>query len=74
MLDKKPKTWNEMYMTAMKFASYFDFVRVDLYEINGKVYFGEMTFFDGSGFEKIYPERWNIMLGENIKINNNLKN
>ena len=30
-------------------------VRVDFYEVAGKVYFGELTFFDGSGFDKIEP-------------------
>ena len=70
MLDKKPKTWNEMYMTAMKFASYFDFVRVDLYEINGKVYLGELTFTPGAGKFTYKNPNDNIKLGKLLKLNN----
>ena len=42
----------------------FPHVRVDLYNIDGKIYFGEMTFTNGSGFEKITPYEDNLMLGE----------
>ena len=43
-------------------------VRVDFYYANGKVYFGEMTFFDGSGFEKIEPYDWDLKLGSWVDI------
>lgn len=69
-----PRNFDKMKEIASKLSQNIPHVRVDLYDVDGNILFGELTFFDGSGFEKIYPERWNIMLGENIKINNNLKN
>ena len=41
----------------------FPAVRVDFYEVNGKLYFGEITFFDGSGFDKIEPMSMDYELG-----------
>ena len=39
------------------------FVRVDFYEINGHVYFGELTFYPGSGVEEFEPELYDYELG-----------
>ena len=44
------------------------FVRVDFYEVKGKPYFGEMTFYPASGFGVFVPEIWNYKLGELIKL------
>ena len=43
-------------------------VRVDLYNINGKIMFGEMTFYDGSGFAEFVDEKWDKVLGSWIKL------
>ena len=43
-------------------------VRVDFYEMNGRVYFGEMTFYDNSGFLKIHPDDWEIEWGNLIRL------
>ena len=43
-------------------------VRVDLYEVNGRVYFGEMTFFHFGGIVPFEPEVWDYKFGEMIKI------
>ena len=50
----------------------FSHVRVDLYNINGKIYFGEMTFTNGSGYERIVPDEYDFKLGElwNIDLSN----
>lgn len=45
----KPNNWEEMIKVAETLASPFPFVRVDLYNINGKIYFGEMTFTPAKG-------------------------
>ena len=37
---------------------------IDLYNINGAIYFGEMTFFHGSGFEHFKPLEWDYKLGD----------
>lgn len=46
----KPKNFEEMLAIANKLAEGFPHVRVDLYNVNGKIYFGELTFFVSSGF------------------------
>lgn len=44
------------------------FVRVDLYEVNGAVFFGEITFFPKSGMGNFYPTEWNRKLGDLIHL------
>ena len=46
----------------------FPFVRVDMYNINGKIYIGEMTFTPLSGFMKFNPLVWDNKLGEYLKL------
>ena len=46
------------------------FVRVDLYEVNGKIFFSEMTFYPCSGFMPLTPEQYDKKLGEFISIEN----
>lgn len=64
----KPEKFEEMKAIAEQLAAPFPFVRVDLYLIRGKIYFGEMTFFPGSGFWKITPEKYDRMFGEWLEI------
>ena len=44
------------------------FLRVDFYEVNGKLYFGELTFYPASGFGEFYPSEWNNTLGDLIDL------
>lgn len=67
---EKPKTYEEMCHVAEKLSENITFVRMDFYEINRKVYFGEFTFYPGSGFEKFYPSEWDEGLGRWIKLPN----
>lgn len=67
-LPKKPVCLEEMITIAEIFAKDFVCVRVDLYEVGGKIYFGELTFHDGSGFDKITPLEWDYKLGEMLKL------
>ena len=60
----KPSNFDEMVNVASILACGFEFVRVDMYEINNKVYFGEMTFTPGSGIGKFNPEQWDKKLGD----------
>lgn len=66
----KPKTYGEMTQLAEKLAEKIPFVRVDFYEIKGKPYFGEMTFFPGNGMEEFTPEEWDETLGSWIELPN----
>lgn len=67
-LDSKPKKWEEMKSIAQKLSSNFDFVRVDLYEINGVVYLGEMTFTPGAGLIRYKNPNDDIRLGKLLKL------
>lgn len=53
----RPQTLNLMYESAKKLSKGIPFVRVDFYDLNGEMYFGEMTFYPDSGFDSaILPE------------------
>ena len=63
---QKPKCFEEMKEIAAKCSKGIRFVRIDLYEIDGKVYFGEFTFFHGGGFWPLTPDHWEKELGDLI--------
>ncbi|MFY4743813.1 ATP-grasp fold amidoligase family protein [Aliarcobacter butzleri] len=65
---KIPNNLEEMTIIAEKLSKDFLFVRVDLYNINNKVYFGELTFHPESGFGKFYPENADLELGEKLNL------
>lgn len=65
---EKPKNLEEMLKIAEKLSKDIPFVRVDLYEINGKVYFGELTFYPSSGFEGFKPEKYDRILGDMLEL------
>lgn len=60
----KPPQFDKLKQIAEKLSAPFPFVRVDFYNFDDKVYFGEMTFFPGSGFWHITPEERNKQLGD----------
>lgn len=64
----KPQHFDEMIMIAEKLSENIPFVRVDLYEVNDRVYFGEMTFYPGCGFEEFTPEYYDYKIGEWIDL------
>lgn len=65
---EKPKNYELMIKLAEKLSENTIFLRVDFYEINGKVYFGELTFYPGSGCEEFTPEEYDKILGDWIKL------
>ena len=64
----RPPQFEEMKKIAAKLAEPFPFVRVDLYNLNNKIYFGEMTFFPGSGFWSISPKKRDLQFGSWLKL------
>lgn len=60
----KPQNFEKMIEIAGMLSKGFAHVRVDLYNVDGKIYFGEMTFTNGKGYELIIPESANKMLGD----------
>lgn len=59
----KPDNFDDMLNVVKKLMPKLSHVRVDLYNVDGKIYFGELTFSNSSGFEKITPENNNLYLG-----------
>lgn len=68
VIPPKPYLFNEMKAIAEKLSQGIPFVRVDLYVIEGNIYFGELTFFHNAGFCSIHPEHWEKTLGDWIKL------
>ena len=64
----KPKCIDEMFSLAEKLSKGYPFVRVDLYESCGRVYFGEMTFYPQSGFDANLLPETDIRFGKLIQL------
>lgn len=64
----KPKNFEEMLEIAKKLSVGIPQVRIDLYNCNGKIYFGEITFFHWSGMTSFDPVEWDFKLGKMIKL------
>lgn len=67
-LPQKPACFEDMIQLAKILADGAIFVRVDLYEINGQIYFSEFTFFPGGGFTQIEPKEYAYKIGDLIKL------
>lgn len=65
---KKPNNINEMIEICKTLSANIPFVRVDLYEINNKVYFSELTLYPGAGYSIFYPQEWENEIGNWINI------
>ena len=64
----KPASFEEMKRLAEKLSQGIPHVRIDFYDINGKIYFGEMTFFHWSGMKPYVPEEWDYKFGGWLKL------
>lgn len=65
---KCPINFDEMKILARKLSDGIPFLRCDFYEVNEKIYFGELTFFPASGFEKFEPNEWDKKLGDMLEL------
>ena len=72
-LNSKPRNFDVMIEIAKKLSTNFIFSRVDLYNINGKIFFGEITFSSGSGYQAPCPIEYDMILGQKIAINNKIR-
>ena len=68
ILPAKPQNFEKMKEIAKKLSQNMPMVRMDLYELNGQIYFGEYTFFTGGGFVLFEPSEWERKLGDWIQI------
>lgn len=65
---KSPTNLKKMLQFAEILSEGIPFSRIDFYEIQEQLLFGEITFFPASGFGKFRPDKWNYILGEWIKL------
>lgn len=63
-----PKNLDEMINMARALSDGFPHVRIDLYNISGRAYFGEFTFYHGGGWEHFSPKEWDLKFGNCIKL------
>lgn len=59
----KPQNFEKMKEIVQKLCAPFPHVRVDVYSCNGEVYFGELTFFDSSGYDNLNSDYWDLEFG-----------
>lgn len=67
----KPDNLAEMLDAARQLARNTVFLRVDLYRVDNRIYFGETTFYPASGFGSFTPEEWNNKLGDLLLLSDN---
>ena len=65
---EKPSRYDEMWKLAKKLSQDKTFSRIDFYEVRGKVYFGEITFFPTTGMGGFDPEEYDKKFGDMIKL------
>lgn len=63
-----PKTLKKMIELSEVLSKEFDYVRVDWYDVDGDLYFGELTFHHDGGSKPILPEEWDYELGRRLKL------
>ena len=64
----KPTNFDKMVSIARQLAANIPFVRIDLYNVKGEIYFGEITFFPASGMGQFTLKEWDYKFGEWIKL------
>ncbi len=67
---QKPKVINELLRISEILSQDFPYVRVDLYIVDNKIYFGELTFRPYGGFMSFVPESFDIQLGNYLNLKN----
>jgi hypothetical protein len=67
---EEPPTLKEMIRLSQILAEPFCYVRVDWYDVDGNLFFGEMTFHHDGGMQAILPKIWDEKLGSEVKLEN----
>lgn len=71
VLPEKPESFDEMLELARTLSKGFPHIRVDLYDINGRPFFGELTLYHWEGLMPFYPESWNDIFGNWLELPKN---
>jgi hypothetical protein len=66
-----PLSYPKMIEFAEQIAQLYPYVRVDFYDVDGKLYFGEVTHHHGGGFDRFSPVEWDLKWGEMIELDKN---
>lgn len=66
-----PNNFRNMIQLAEKIAKGITFLRVDFYDVDGKIYFGEATFYPASGMGRFTDDKWDYKLGEMLTLPDN---
>ena len=64
----KPKNYDDMVRWSELLAKDIPSARIDFYEADGKVYFGEITLYPGAGYEEFSPKEWDATLGDWLEL------
>ena len=67
-MPQKPECFEQMKELAAELSEGIPHVRVDFFETDGRVYFGEMTFFHEGGYALFHPDEWDESFGNYIRI------
>ncbi len=67
-LPEKPVNYEKMLELCRVLSAGVSFLRVDLYEINSKIYFSEFTFFPGSGFTAFDDPKHDVEIGNMLTL------
>ena len=65
---ERPLNFEKMIDIVKRLSENIPFARIDLYNSNGKIYFGEITFFPAGGMGKFVPDEWDYKLGQRIEL------
>jgi len=65
---KKPRSFNKMVKIGNEIAKRFKLVRVDFYDLNGKLYYGEITLHHGGGFYPFEPKKYDLIYGNKLNL------
>lgn len=74
--EERPQKFEEMKKIAAELSKPFPHVRIDFYNVDDKIYFGEFTYFDGSGFYSFEPDEYDFEWGSKLRLpepNHNLE-
>lgn len=64
----RPKSFDLMKKYGSEIAKMFRYVRVDFYDVDGQLYFGEITLFHGSGYDEFFPKEYDYHYGKMLKL------
>lgn len=67
-INESPSNFEKMKELVAILSKGLPHVRIDLYNCNGDIYFGEMTFYDSSGFDDMNSNEWNSRFGSWITL------